>query len=59
MIHNLGYAESPLILTALVTCALVVVLNTGLGSIPALGEFLSPQHGFWKNAEAEKLFRRI
>jgi penicillin amidase len=44
----------PLILTALITCALVVVLNTNLGGIPALGKFLSPQHGFWKNAEPKE-----
>src|SRR5687768_3878802 len=41
----------PLILTALITCALVVVLDSNMGSVPALGRFLSPQHGFWKNAE--------
>jgi penicillin amidase len=42
----------PLILTALVTCAIVVALNSNFGSVPALGKFLSPQHGFWQNAES-------
>lgn len=36
----------------LFTAALVYVLNTKLGKIPPMGKFLSPQHGFWQNAES-------
>ena len=38
--------------SAIVTILLVFVLNKKWGSIPPLGKFLSPQHGFWQNAEA-------
>lgn len=31
----------------------VVVLDTPMGSIPALGMFFSPQHGLWQNAVCE------
>jgi len=45
----------PLIVSAIVTIGLVAVLNTqlsiGTTKSPKLGYFLSPQHGFWKNAE--------
>jgi penicillin amidase len=45
----------PLLASAIVTIGLTVVLNIQLpiGSTksPRLGYFLSPQHGFWKNAE--------
>ena len=45
----------PLILSAAVTTGLVITLNTSLkiggASAPAFGKFLSPQHGFWQNAE--------
>jgi len=37
--------------SALVTILLVFVLNKKWGTIPPLGKFLSPQHGFWQNAE--------
>jgi penicillin amidase len=30
---------------------LIVTLSMPIGSIPPLGDFLSPQHGFWQNAE--------
>src|SRR5688572_9151499 len=40
------------ILTAMVTCLLVFALNRSWDTIPALGQFVSPQHGFWKNAES-------
>ncbi|MBU3742390.1 MAG: penicillin acylase family protein [Candidatus Kapabacteria bacterium] len=44
-----------LIATSLITTvALVVALDTRLGVVPPLGRFLSPQHGFWQNAEAVK-----
>jgi penicillin amidase len=45
----------PLIASAIVTTALVFTLNIqlkiGNAKAPKLGYFLSPQHGFWKNAE--------
>ena len=45
----------PFIASAIATTSLVVVLNTqlsiGTTKSPKLGYFLSPQHGFWKNAE--------
>jgi len=37
---------------AFVTIVLIFLLNKKWGSIPPLGKFLSPQHGFWQNAEA-------
>ena len=40
----------PFIISFLSTIILVVVLSLNLG-IPPLGKFLSPQHGFWANAE--------
>ena len=42
----------PFLISAIVTVALILVLNKKWGSIPPLGKFLSPQHGFWQNAEA-------
>lgn len=41
----------PFFIFAVVTVGFVYVLNTRLGKAPALGSFLSPQHGFWQNAE--------
>ncbi len=45
----------PFIAFAIVTVGLVAVLDTqlpiGATKSPRLGYFLSPQHGFWKNAE--------
>lgn len=44
------------LLSAAITIALIVVLNTPLtiagSKTPRLGYFLSPQKGFWQNAEA-------
>ena len=34
-----------------ITILLIIVFNTRWGPAPAFGEFLSPQHGFWQNAE--------
>jgi penicillin G amidase len=39
------------IITLVVTIVLIIVLNTPLASVPPLGRFLSPQQGFWQNAE--------
>ncbi len=41
----------PLLNSSAITILLIVVFNTRWGSAPPLGEFLSPQHGFWQNAE--------
>ncbi|MBS1609018.1 MAG: penicillin acylase family protein [Bacteroidetes bacterium] len=41
----------PFILSFLFTAALIVVLNKRWGTVPDMGNFLSPQHGFWQNAE--------
>ena len=30
---------------------LIIVLNNRWGTVPDMGNFLSPQHGFWQNAE--------
>jgi penicillin G amidase len=41
----------PFTISGIITVALVVALNKKWGSIPPMGRFLSPQHGFWQNAE--------
>ncbi len=45
----------PLLLSGICTVGLIVVLNrqlpVGTGKTPRLGYFLSPQQGFWQNAE--------
>lgn len=41
----------PFLLSLSITVGLVYALNTRFGSAPAFGKFLSPQHGFWQNAE--------
>ena len=41
----------PFLLSSAITILLVVVFNTRWGAAPPFGEFLSPQHGFWQNAE--------
>lgn len=41
----------PLVISALITCILIVALDRKWGSVPPMGKFLSPQHGFWQNAE--------
>ncbi len=42
----------PAVVSVLLTIAVVVALDTRIGMVPALGRFLSPHHGFWRNAEA-------
>ena len=42
----------PFVISAVVTAGLVFALNKKWGSVPPMGKFLSPQHGFWQNAEA-------
>jgi penicillin amidase len=41
----------PFILSSLITIALVIALNKRWGTIPDMGNFLSPQTGIWQNAE--------
>ena len=41
----------PFITGLVLTMALVFVLDRKWGAIPPLGRFLSPQQGFWQNAE--------
>src|SRR3954451_16818065 len=45
----------PFIICAMITVGLIVILNTPLriadNKTPRIGSFLSPQHGFWQNAE--------
>lgn len=43
----------PFVISALFTIALAWALNKRWGAVPALGAFVSPQHGFWQNAEGE------
>jgi penicillin amidase len=42
----------PFIISTVITIALVFALNKKWGSVPPIGKFLSPQQGFWQNAEA-------
>ncbi|MGZ5222160.1 MAG: penicillin acylase family protein, partial [Chitinophagaceae bacterium] len=42
----------PFIISTAITANLIFVLNKKWGSVPPMGKFLSPQHGFWQNAEA-------
>ena len=41
----------PFLISSAVTILLIIVFNTRWGPAPAFGAFLSPQHGFWQNAE--------
>src|SRR5436190_5927198 len=42
----------PFAISAVVTAGLVFVLNRPISPLPMpLGKFISPQHGFWQNAE--------
>jgi penicillin amidase len=41
----------PFAISTVVTAGLVFALNKQWGKIPPMGKFLSPQHGFWQNAE--------
>jgi penicillin amidase len=43
------------ILSTVITLFLIFALNKKWGSVPALGKFLSPQQGFWQNAEPTDL----
>lgn len=39
------------IFSIVITLGIAIALNTKIESVPPLGKFLSPFHGFWKNAE--------
>jgi penicillin amidase len=41
----------PFLVSLLLTAALIFFLDNQWGKLPPLGKFLSPQHGFWQNAE--------
>jgi penicillin amidase len=41
----------PFVIFFALTILIVIILSIPLGTIPPLGKFLSPQHGFWVNAE--------
>lgn len=41
----------PFIVSTAITAGLIFALNKKWGSIPPMGKFLSPQQGFWQNAE--------
>src|SRR5437763_3429005 len=40
------------ILSTVITVILIFLLNNKWGSIPPIGKFLSPQEGFWQNAQS-------
>ncbi len=43
----------PFVVSTVITAGLIYVLNRPIGPLPMpAGKFLSPQHGFWQNAEA-------
>jgi len=42
----------PLAISTAVTVVVIICLNVQWGKAPPLGKFLSPQHGFWQNAES-------
>src|SRR6185295_13236515 len=42
----------PFVVSTVITAGLVFALNKKWGKVPPMGKFLSPQHGFWQNAEA-------
>lgn len=41
----------PFLFSGVITTGLLIVLGRSLGDAPPLGELLSPQTGFWQNAE--------
>src|SRR6201996_4065017 len=41
----------PFFLSLFLTVGLIYCLNRPWGQTPVMGRFLSPQHGFWQNAE--------
>ena len=49
--HSLLMRIIPFIVSSVITVGLVYALNKKIGPAPPLGKFLSPQQGFWQNAE--------
>jgi penicillin amidase len=41
----------PFLISSALTILLIIVFNSRWGPAPPMGQFLSPQHGFWQNAE--------
>ena len=53
MNSRFGYMKIVYFLLSLsVTLIVIVLLSSGFGKAPPFGKFLSPQHGFWQNAES-------
>lgn len=42
----------PFVISTIITIAMVYALDNKWGAVPPLGKFLSPQQGFWQNAES-------
>jgi penicillin amidase len=42
----------PFLIYFFITAALIFCLNKQWGSVPPIGRFISPQQGFWQNADA-------
>ena len=43
---------APFAISAIITAGLIYVLDRPIATLPmAAGKFISPQHGFWQNAE--------
>ncbi len=42
----------PFLISGVITTGLVIAGSKPWGSVPPMGSFLSPQHGFWQNAES-------
>jgi penicillin G amidase len=52
MNSRFGYMKIVYFLLSLsITLIVIVLLSSGFGKAPPFGKFLSPQHGFWQNAE--------
>src|SRR5689334_6453195 len=52
MNSRFGYMKIVYFLLSLsVTLIVIVLLSSGFGKAPPFGKLLSPQHGFWQNAE--------
>src|SRR5882672_4315457 len=41
----------PLLISTTVTIVMIICFSVQWGQAPPIGKFLSPQHGFWQNAE--------
>ncbi|MGB3586239.1 MAG: penicillin acylase family protein [Tunicatimonas sp.] len=44
------------VFSLVITLALTIALSVKIGSVPPLGHFLDPFHGFWQNAESKELY---